>query len=212
MATFKSREEAGRQLALNLQQFNSATVTVLAIPRGGTPVAQAVCRDLSLPLNVVPIRAMALPHDLRNPFGCVSSDGELFINQALAGQLRVSTAEIARISRQVASELKHDLRLWGIQPPLDLTGQTVLIIDDGMHTGWTMASALAWAASLGATCRVAAAPVSPARTVRFIQNHCDQVIALQQITVPFYQISFYYESFPTLDNTMMKSLLQPGQG
>jgi putative phosphoribosyl transferase len=207
MATFQNREEAGKQLAQGLPHIKDLPPRVLAIPRGGVPVASAVCQALSLPLNVVPIRALALAFDPCNPFGCVSSSGELFINQALAGQLRVSTAEIAQISRQVTGHLTRDLAAWGIQPPADLAGQAVLIIDDGMHTGWTMASALAWARGCGALRCLAAVPISTARAVRFIESHCDQVIALQQATEPLYQIGWHYDEFPALSDAMLRQWL-----
>jgi putative phosphoribosyl transferase len=103
--------------------------------------------------------------------------------------------------------LQADLESWGVVLP-NLTDRTILLVDDGMHSGWTMFSAVETVRNLGATRIVAATPVTHFRAKRFVARHCDDVIALLSEDIALYQIGNYYDDFPELTRDEVKHLLK----
>lgn len=205
MHRFKNREEAGGLLASVVKRISTNPQVVLAVPRGGFPIAAVVARSLQLPLQAVPIRNLALEHDLENPFGCVTSQGDTILNQALAGQQRLTPTMIHRLAQKESANLRRDLGRWGVSVPDNLSGKSVLIVDEGMHTGWTIYSAIETMRRLGASKIAVAVPVTQIRAQRFIQAHCDEVIVLHIEGASLYQISQFYEDFPPVPDEQIRA-------
>ncbi len=116
--------------------------------------------------------------------------------------------EIHHIARKQRLALQMDLESWGVVLPGNLRHKTILLIDDGMHSGWTMFSAVEAVKHLGAARIVAAVPVTHFRAKRFVGRHCDEVIALLTEEIALYQIGNYYEDFPELSGAEVKDLLK----
>lgn len=208
MSRFPDREHAGRELAAQLSKFQKEQPLVMPVPNGGAPVAIPVAQALKSTLLPVPIRSLHVPWQHETIFGYVTHQGELHLNQPLVGQMRLTLPEIRRIARKEQLTLQIDLESWGVVVPDSLQGKTALLIDDGMHSGWTMFSAAEAVRHLAAARIIAAVPVTHFRAKRFVGRHCDEVIALQIEEIALYQIGNYYDEFPILSGADVKGLLK----
>ena len=208
MPRFPNREQAGRELAVQLLKFEDQQPLVMPVLNGGVPTAIPVARALKAPLLPVPIRSLHVPWQQETIFGYVTHQGELHLNQPLVGQMRLTPPEIQRIARNQRLALQMDLESWGGVLPDTLRDRTILLVDDGMHSGWTMFSAIETVRHLGAARIVAVAPVTHFRAKRFVGRHCDEVIALLTEEIALYQIGNYYDDFPKLTCADVKDLLK----
>src|SRR5688572_13438087 len=206
MSRFPNRERAGQQLATQLPNFHNQQVMVMPVPNGGVPVALAVAQALKATMLPVPIRSLHVPWLQEIIFGYVTHQGEMVLNQPLVGQMRLTLPEIHRIARKEQLTLQSDLESWGAVVLDSLQGKTALLIDDGMHSGWTMFSAVEAVRHLGAARIVAAVPVTHFRAKRFVGKHCDEVIALLTEDIALYQIGNYYEDFSELTSADVNHL------
>ena len=210
MASFRNREDAGKQLAGRLSNIQSEGPVILAIPRGGIPVALSIASGFNRPLGVVPIRKLSVPWLQDVVIGYVTNQGDLHLNHALIGQLRITPQEIYRMSKREELLLTKELEGWNIVVPSTLSQKTALIIDDGMHSGWTMFSAVETVRKLGAKKIIASVPVSHFRAQRFVSHHCDDVISLVTEDVALFEIANYYEDFPEISDDQIRSMLGAG--
>jgi putative phosphoribosyl transferase len=208
MGAFRNRAEAGRQLADRLSTVSMESVVLLAIPRGGVPVALPIAEKLRLPLSVIPIRRLPVPWAKDIEVGYVTNTGELHLNQPLVGQVRLTPQEIYHIAKKEQKILQQELVAWDVTPPSSLSSKTAVIIDEGLHSGWTMFSAVETAKSLGAQRIIAAAPVSHFRAQRFVCRHCDAMISLVVEDIPLFQVASYYQEFPEISDEEIRSALR----
>lgn len=204
---FENRQDAGRQLLEYLKNLSIDRLVILAIPRGGVPVAAPMAKTLHVPLGVVPIRALAAPWDRRLIFGYVNPGGQQFLNHALVGQCRLTAEDVLAIARREQRELMRELKSWQIEPPKTLKGRAALLVDDGMHSGWTMFSAIEAVKQLEVHKVCVAVPVTHSRARRLIQNHCDEVTALRVEEVALYDIGNYYTDYSEVDSTRVREIL-----
>jgi predicted phosphoribosyltransferase len=208
MGSYKNRREAGKQLADRLSTRPMESVVLLAIPRGGIPVALPSAERLGVPLGVVPIRRLPVPWAKDIEVGYVTDTGALHLNQPLIGQVRLTPQEIYPIAKREQKILQQELLAWGATPPSNLSSKTVVIIDEGLHTGWTMFSAVETAKGLGAQRIIAVAPVCHFRAQRFVGGHCDAIISLVTEDIPLFQVANYYQEFPEVSDEEIRSALR----
>ena len=208
MAKFKSREDAGRELAGQLSQWQSFNPVILGIPRGGLPVAASVAQAFKRPFLPLPIRRLEVPWDTKIVFGYVTDQGELHLNQPLIGQVRLTPPEIQKVAKRERLNLLKDLATWGATPLPALENQCTLLIDDGMHTGWTLFSAITMVKNLGVRKTLVSVPVSHFRAKRFISHHCDEIICLRIEELSLYEIGNYYEDFAPVSDEQIAALLK----
>ena len=204
---FKNREQAGEQLASQLLQYQKDQPIVMGIPNGGVPVALPVAQRLNCPLTLVPIRSLPVPWAEETIFGYVTDAGETHINQPLVGQTRLTRAEIYQTAKKRRLALQTDLQTWRVSTPKSLAARTAIIVDDGMHSGWTMFSAIETVKLLGASKIIAAVPVAHFRARRFAGRHCDEVAALLTEDIALFQIGNYYDDFPDIGGDQVGVLL-----
>src|SRR5262245_15733156 len=204
---FKNRLEAGKQLADRLQTEPMDSMVLLAVPRGGILVARPSAERFGVPLGVVPIRRLPVPWAREIEVGYVTDVGALHLNQALIGQVRLTPQEIYQIARREQKVLQQELLDWNAAAPSNLSSKTAVIVDQGLHTGWTMFSAVETAKSLGARRIIAAAPVSHFRAQRFVARHCDGVISLVTEDVPLFEVANYYQEFPEVNAEEIRAAL-----
>jgi len=160
---FTDRREAGRVLARHLDAYaRRRDVVVLALPRGGVPVAFEVAQALRAPLDVLPVCKLGTPWQAELAMGALSSNGGQFIDDVLVRELDVSEAQLQSALAAARLELgRREARYRGERASVPVTGRVVLLVDDGMATGASLkaaACALAW---LGPAAVVAALPVAP---------------------------------------------------
>ena len=211
---FKDRKEAGKLLAELLMEYASRPNTiVLALPRGGVPVAFEVAQTLRLPLDVLLVRKLGVPGQEELAFGAIASGGAVFINNALVNGLRLSDAVVDKIIERERGVLAERDRLYrGSRPPIDLSGKTVIIIDDGLATGATMRVAI------GAVKRhkpgkvVVAVPVGAKQTCDEFGELADTVCVCAQTPEPFYAVGLWYHDFSQTTDDEVRELLSRANG
>ncbi|MEV4202648.1 phosphoribosyltransferase [Micromonospora globbae] len=194
MTTYRDRAEAGRMLADRLTGLiGDPDVIVLGLVRGGVPVAQVVAERLSAPLDVLVIRKLGMPWAREVAFGALGPGGVQVLNEHVAS--RLDADDIADTVRREQAELDRREQLYRAgRPPLDLTGRTAVIVDDGLATGATARAAVEVARQLGARRVVVAVPVGSQEAYEMLSAEADQVICAQH-PVEFIAVSAYYEDF-----------------
>jgi putative phosphoribosyl transferase len=207
MAVFRDRQDAGQQLVTRLSHLRRDGLIILAIPRGGVPVAAMVAREMTTGFSILPLRRLVISWRPENDYGYVTSSGELYLNQALVGQARLTPPEIYRIAQVERAQLLQDLDNWGAPPQARFEGKTALIIDDGMHSGWAMFSAVAVSKTMGAQKIIAAVPVSHFRALRFLSHHCDEVVCLAVENIPLFRLANYFDQFAPVTDGEIKTML-----
>ena len=161
---FHDRDEAGRRLAAELPALDRPIV--LALPRGGVPVAAAVARALDAPLDVFVVRKLGLPMQPELAMGAVARGGVRVLNEDVLRQAGVPAAVLEEVTARERAEVEARERLYrGDRPAPALAGRDAVLVDDGLATGATMRAAVAAVRALGPRRVVVAVPVAPAETV-----------------------------------------------
>src|SRR5438270_8929765 len=163
---FRDRFEAGRALAQQLQRYrNDPAALVLALPRGGVPVGFEVARELNAPLDVFLVRKLGVPGHPELAMGAIASGGVRVVNQDVVSGLRIPDEAIEAVASRELAELARREQLYrGDRPAPDVSGLTVILVDDGLATGSTMRAAVEALRQRGAARIVAAVPVGAPET------------------------------------------------
>jgi putative phosphoribosyl transferase len=204
---YADRTEAGQALAKRLQHYRgNPDVIVLALPRGGVPVASEVARALSAPLDVFIVRKLGVPGHEEYAMGAIASGGVRVMNPDVAG-LRISESAIQAVVEREQRELERRERLYrGDRPPVDLAGRIAILIDDGLATGSTMRAAATAVRQHGPSRIVVAVPVAAAETCDEFRREVDEVICA--ITPePFRAVGLWYEDFDQTTDDEVHALL-----
>ena len=205
---FLNRTEAGQVLAENLSSYaNRDDVLVLALPRGGVPVAAEVAKKLNAPLDVFVVRKLGLPGHPELAMGAIASGGVRVFNGEVVNALRISDEVIDAVSGEELIELQRREKAYRAdRPPLDVEGKIVIVVDDGIATGSTMLAAVSALRQLNAARIIIAAPVIAASTCPDMQRVADEVTA---VIIPerFYAVGQWYEDFTQTTDEEVRELL-----
>lgn len=205
---FKNRLEAGQILAGELTQFKEQDPVILAIPRGGVPVGYAIAQNFRAPLEVVVPRKLPIPHEPEAGFGAVTIDGTIVLNQPLIDRLALSRSDIEGVASTVLEEVKRRTREYrGDRPYPELKGRTVLLVDDGLASGYTMIAAAKWVRKNEPGRVVVAVPVAPVRSVHAVSPYVDEIICRVTVSVRFFAVASFYEEFEDLSDEEVKRYL-----
>jgi predicted phosphoribosyltransferase len=205
---FKNRTEAGQALATRLTSFaNRSDVLVLALPRGGVPVAAEVAKKLHAPLDVFAVRKLGLPGHPELAMGAIATGGVRAFNGDVINSFRIPDEVVNAVTAEEYEELLRRERVYRDElPPPEVEGRTVITIDDGIATGSTMIAAVAALRQLGAGRIVVAAPVIARSTFYLIHNAADEVAAV--ITPEeFYGVGQWYQDFSQTTDEEVRQLL-----
>ena len=209
---FKNRTEAGQALATRLSSFaNRTDVLVLALPRGGVPVAAEVAKKLNAPLDVFVVRKLGLPGHPELAMGAIATGGVRVLNGDVINSLRIPDEVINAVTTEELQELQRRERSYRDDlPPPEVEGKTVIIVDDGIATGSTMIAAVTALRQLGAARIVVAAPVIARATFYQIHNAADEVAT---VIAPeeFYGVGMWYEKFSQTTDEEVRELLGRAQ-
>lgn len=213
LSRFYDRIDAGKRLADALAAYaHRHDVLVLALPRGGVPVAAQAAMKLNAPLDILLVRKLGVPFHRELGMGALATGGVRIINKEIVDALGISTEDIETVAREEEHELERREKAYrGDVPATKLEGKTVILVDDGIATGSTMLAAIAAARQLKAAHIVVAVPTVAASTYRKMREVADEVVAL--ITPEnFYAVGQWYESFPqTTDQEVRQFLAEATQ-
>jgi putative phosphoribosyl transferase len=205
---FKNRAQAGKMLAQSLGAFaHRADVVVLALPRGGVPVAFEVANALGAELDILIVRKLGMPGHEEYAIGAVGSGGVRVLQPGVPGLLGVTREQVDAITaREVAEIARRDRLYRGARPLPQLHARTVILVDDGIATGATMQAAVELARKQGAGRIVVAVPVAPPDTVEAMADLVDDVVCLEQ-PMFFRAVSQWYREFDQTSDEEVQDLL-----
>lgn len=208
MTLFRDRREAGRELARLLPAYAGRDdVVVLALPRGGVPVASEIARALDAPLDVFLVRKLGVPGHEELAMGAIASGGAQVLDSEVVRAYRISEQEIGRVAAIERRELdRREQAYRGGRPPLPLKGRTAILVDDGLATGSSMRAALAALGPLEAARTVVAVPVAPRSTLHDLRNLADEIVCVAT-PEPFFAVGMFYEDFEQTDDEEVRALL-----
>jgi putative phosphoribosyl transferase len=211
VSLFEDRRDAGRQLGVRLQSYaGRPDVIVLGLPRGGVPVAAEVARALGVPLDVFVVRKLGVPGREELAMGAIASGGVEIVNENVIHRLGVSEHDLDDVVALERVELeRRELAYRGRRPPLDLTGKTVIVVDDGLATGASMRAAVAAIRTQRPAWIVAAAPVASAETCDEMRDETDEVVCAE--TPPsFMGVGQWYGDFSQTSDEEVRAALAGG--
>jgi putative phosphoribosyl transferase len=204
---FASREDAGRRLANDLASRSFDRPVVMALPRGGVPVAAEIATRLRAPLDVLVVRKLGYPRQPELGLGAIAEGGLQILNQRLIDDLGVTPEHLDGITAIELAELKRRVQYYrGPRPAVPVSERTVILVDDGLATGFTARAAIEVLHRHGAGLVVLAVPVGPAGTVEDLATHADQVICLRTPTV-LGAIGHWYDQFWPVHDTDVARML-----
>jgi len=209
MQRFKDRREAGRLLIKALYSYQGREdVLVMALPRGGVPVAFEVASALGAPLELLIVRKLGVPGHEELALGAIASGGVRVLNQEVITALGICPETVEAVAAREALELARRERLYrGSRPMLPVAGRVAIVIDDGIATGSTMRAAVQALRQLGAARVIVAAPTSARDSADMLRHEADEVVCLAT-PEPYYAVGLWYERFEQTSDNEVRRLLE----
>ena len=193
---FEDREDAGRMLAKKLRKLKIERAIILAIPSGGVPVGYAISRELGIPMDLMISRKVQIPYNPEAGFGAVAPDGSTILNEPLVRELGLKEEEITFLARQVLEEIERRNKVFrGDRPLPDLIGKTVILVDDGLASGYTMLAAIKSVKKRKPKRVIVAVPTAPPSSARLVAQHVDKLICLNIRRGPFFAVADAYQKW-----------------
>ncbi len=212
MRLFRDRADAGQQLAQRLKEYaGRRDVIVLALPRGGVPIAYEVAKALDAPLDVYLVRKLGVPGHEEVAMGAVAADGSYVVDKGIVGACGVSVKDFQIELVHEFGELKRrEIAYRDDRPEPDPTGKTVILVDDGLATGSSMYSAVAALRQRKPSAIIVAVPVAPPDTCRSLERVADRVVCPNQPEY-FGAVGYHYADFEQLRDEDVRRLLELAQ-
>ncbi|BCD61238.1 putative phosphoribosyl transferase [Nitratiruptor sp. YY08-26] len=203
---FSDRFEAGELLAKELQEYREDPNTVvIALPRGGVPVAYVIAKQLDLPLDIFFVKKIPSPYNPEAAIGAISENGEEFVNERAVIMLNVARHYIDEQEAQILEKIRQKRALYN-KPRIDIKGKRVILVDDGVATGASMYLAAKALKNEGAKEVVIAVPVAPPDSIALLKEAADKVIVLDA-PADFMAVGQFYRDFHQLSDDEVMELL-----
>ena len=205
---FSDRKQAGILLAVQLQEYrNTDNLLVLALPRGGLPVAAEIAKALKCPLDVFLVRKLGAPFNPELAIGAIASGGIEVWNQEILHGTPINPAELDAIKQKELIELERRSKTYRRATPFpDLKGKTIILCDDGIATGATISAAIKALQQQPIKQLILAVPVAPTDTYLRLQKMVNKIVCLD-IADDFYAIGHFYRDFPQLTDAEVIEIL-----
>lgn len=210
---FQDRRDAGRQLAELLTHEVTATgpPVIVGLARGGLPVAAEVADALAAPLDVLVARKLGVPWQPELGMGAIAEGGGKMLNAALIAEMGVDAGAVEEVRAREQQELERRVRRYRAgRAPIPVAGRTVILVDDGLATGYTAWAAILALRARGASRVVLAVPVAPPDTVGVLSAVADRVVAVAQPD-PFMAIGQFYDDFSQTSDEEVSRILSAHQ-
>ncbi|MBK8026961.1 MAG: phosphoribosyltransferase [Chloroflexi bacterium] len=209
----QDRTEGGKLLAEHLAGYrNQRDVLILALPRGGVPVAWEVTQHLHAPLDIFLVRKLGAPGHGELAIGAVATGGVRVLNNWLISMLGVTDAELEAITDRELAELERRQRLYrGDRPLPEIGGRTILLIDDGLATGATMRAAVLAIQQKEPARLVVGVPIASSESCDAFRDEVDQVICAVT-PEPFHAVGLWYRNFEQVSDEEVQDLLARSRG
>lgn len=204
---FRDRDDAGQQLAEKLKKYQNENPLILALPRGGVPIAYIVSQALNAPLDIYAVRKIGAPWNPEFGVGSVAP-GVLFLDEGTLKELHLKPSDLRDIIKAEQEELKRRLRLYrGSEDPPNVAGKTVILIDDGVATGVTTQAAIQGIRHLKPSKLILAIPVAPREAINTLEKLVDELVCLE-VPQYFYAVGAFYQNFPQVSDGEVIALLE----
>jgi len=193
---FRDRVEAGSMLGLMLSTAykNAHDSIVLAIPAGGAPVGLEIRRQLNIPLDLIIVRKIPIPGNPETGFGAVALEGSVYLNQEILSRLLLTRSQIEGHIALVRKDLENrNLRLRDGRPFPDLSGKTVILVDDGLASGYTMMASIHMVRDKGARKIAVAVPTAPLRSIETIESLVEEIYCANVRVVSSFAVAEAYK-------------------
>ncbi len=204
---FADRSDAGRRLAAELLPLAKERPVVMALPRGGVPVAVEVAKALDAPLDILAVRKLGAPGNRELGVGAVAEGGSAVLDSSSAEQLGLTRSVLdATLARETQELRRRVARYRGDRPPIAVLGRTVIVVDDGLATGLSDLAAIRALRKRSARRIVVAVPVGSRESVAMLSDEADQVLCLM-IPERLYGVGLWYEDFAPVSDEQVLALL-----
>jgi predicted phosphoribosyltransferase len=203
---FKDRKAGGEALAAKLSEYKDSKCLVLAIPRGGVITAYEVANYLGAELDLVVTRKLALPSDPETAIGAVDADGSVTIDKDVLDHSYISAEELKNLKDSEKKEIKRRLQIYRRDTKFpSLKDKTVIIVDDGIATGYTALSAIGYVKKRHPKKLILAIPIAPESVVNRLRKKAD--VTVLETPSPFLAIGRFYRDFPPVsDETVIETM------
>ncbi len=206
---FSDRKEAGRLLARKLSSYKETDSIVFGIPSGGVPVASEIAKALSLPLDLIIVRKIQIPYNPEAGFGAVGPDGKVIFNEILLNRLNLTDDEIREQVKNTMDVIQRRDHLFrGDRPYSQLKGKTVILVDDGLASGYTMLSAVRFIKKHSPEKIVVAVPTASKRTIDYILPETDELLCLNVRTGFSFAVADAYTNWYDLTDKEVLDILK----
>lgn len=205
---FKDRTHAGEELAAALDEYAGQDNTlILALPRGGVPVAARIAEALELPLDLLMVRKLGVPGQEEYAMGALAQGGQCFFNHEVIDELRLTSEEIDMVIERETAELARREKMYrGDMAAPVVSGKTVILVDDGLATGATMRVAVCAMEQSGAARIIIAVPVAASESCERFDNRVDRVVCPHRLS-PLRSVGMWYEDFSQTSDAQVIELL-----
>jgi putative phosphoribosyl transferase len=204
---FLDRQDAGARLALELEGLAQECPVIVALPRGGVPVAFEIARALHAPLDILPVRKLGAPGNPELGVGAIAEDGTAILDPRSAGMYGMTQATLDETLAVESRELRRRVeRYRDGRPSVPVKGRTVVIVDDGLATGLTDLAAVRALRKRGAREIIVAVPVGSSEAVSLLAREADRVICLE-VPPRLFGVGMWYRDFSPVSDEQVEALL-----
>lgn len=209
VAVFQDRQHAGHVLAGMLLEYRSSDAILLAIPSGGVPVAAAIAERLELPLDAAVVSKITLPWNTEAGYGAVAFDGSVRLNDDLVRDLGLSITEVEEGIKRTKEKVRRRMKqLRADAHPPDLSKRSVILVDDGLASGYTLLTAAEAVRATGAKLLVAAVPTGHTSSLPRVSNGVDEIYCANLRGGSRFAVADAYENWRDVDEDVAAQLLK----